>query len=214
MSHEAMLERTGLADALIRVGPDAPTLCGDWDAYDLAAHLAARERRPSAAPGLLVSRWERLAERARQEIKQKYDFTELVDKLRTGPPRWSPLGLPGVEAAANIMEFYIHHEDIIRAQPDWIPRVLSSDLQDILWRRLQAGAKLMLRSAPCAVRLVTQDGRELVAKSAKTGLSTVTVRGAPSELILFCTGRQLVARVDLDGAPEAIAELRTADFGL
>ena len=35
-----------LCDLFEEVGPDAPTLCGDWTTRDLAAHLVMRERRP------------------------------------------------------------------------------------------------------------------------------------------------------------------------
>ena len=47
-------ERRDLADLFLRLGPDEPTLCGDWTTRDLLAHLITRERRPDAAPGILV----------------------------------------------------------------------------------------------------------------------------------------------------------------
>ena len=51
----AQSERAELAATLRTVGPDAPTMCGDWDARDLAAHLVIRERRPDAALGIVFS---------------------------------------------------------------------------------------------------------------------------------------------------------------
>ena len=50
MTH-ARGERTALCDLLDRLGPEAPTLCTGWTTYDLAAHLALRER--SLAPALM-----------------------------------------------------------------------------------------------------------------------------------------------------------------
>ena len=42
----AQRERAALVETMRSVGPDAPTLCGDWTTRDLAAHLVTRERRP------------------------------------------------------------------------------------------------------------------------------------------------------------------------
>ncbi len=55
----ARAERAALADLMLEVGPDSPTLCGDWTTRDLAAHLVLRERRPEAA-GLVVPALRRL----------------------------------------------------------------------------------------------------------------------------------------------------------
>ena len=37
----AQRERAALVETMRAVGPDAPTLCGDWTTRDLAAHLIA-----------------------------------------------------------------------------------------------------------------------------------------------------------------------------
>ncbi|MFE3703838.1 maleylpyruvate isomerase family mycothiol-dependent enzyme, partial [Nocardia tengchongensis] len=50
----AQRERQALVEAMAAAGPDAPTLCGEWTARDLAAHLVVRERRPDAAPRILL----------------------------------------------------------------------------------------------------------------------------------------------------------------
>ena len=50
----ASRERAALVNTMRAVGPDAPTLCGEWTTRDLAAHLVLRERRPDAAAGILV----------------------------------------------------------------------------------------------------------------------------------------------------------------
>jgi len=50
----AQRERQALCDRFDEVGPDEPTLSGEWTTRDLAAHLIVRERRPDAAGGILI----------------------------------------------------------------------------------------------------------------------------------------------------------------
>ena len=40
-------------------------------------------------------------------------------KVRTGPPTLSVFAVPGVDGLANLLEYVVHHEDVLRAQPDW-----------------------------------------------------------------------------------------------
>ncbi len=207
MKPHSRVERAALADLMEDLGPDAPTLCGDWDTYDLAAHLVARDRRPDSGPGLVVPALAGWTEKVRRGIRADTPYAELIGLVRSGPPVWSPVGLPFIEAASNTVEYYIHHEDVRRAQPGWAPRAVPTGLEDSLWSRLRAGATFMLRGAPTGVRLRTPDGREITAKSMEP---LVTVTAAPSELILYCAGRQSVARVDAQGDPDAVAALAAA----
>src|SRR5689334_6927919 len=87
------LERARLADALEAAGPAAPTLCAGWTALDLAAHLAARERRPDSTPGLLLRPLAGWTEHVRAGYARR-PFAELVHLVRTGPPPTSPFALP------------------------------------------------------------------------------------------------------------------------
>ena len=50
----AQAERRALCDLLLEVGPDHPTLCGDWTTSHLAAHLYIRERKPLTGPGIML----------------------------------------------------------------------------------------------------------------------------------------------------------------
>ena len=59
--------------------------------------------------------------------------------------------------------------------------------------------------------LRTPDGRERVVKDKEP---TVTMIGAPGELVLFMSGRKESAVVHLDGPPEAVALVIAAKFGL
>lgn len=210
MATFARRERVLLADLLDSVGPDAPTLCEGWKALDLAAHVVVRERRPDAAGGLLVKRLAPRLERVQAEYAAK-TYPVLLDLLRSGPPKFSPYGIPAVEEAANTVEFYIHGEDVRRAQPDWSPRVLDEEFTEALWKRLVATARLSGRRSPVGLVLRRPDGRTAVARQ---GAPVVTVTGEPSELLLFATGRQAHADVQLDGPDDAVAQLKTAKLGL
>ncbi|MHB1445721.1 MAG: TIGR03085 family metal-binding protein, partial [Acidimicrobiales bacterium] len=204
-------ERAYLADALERLGPDAPTLCEGWTARDLAIHLVIRERRPDAAPGMVLpalSGWTDKVMAARRQDP----YPELVGKVRTGPPVWSPFAVPGVAGLANPMEYFVHHEDVRRAQPGWEPRELDADVEDLIWSRLRRQARLMFRKAPVGVTLHREDtGAEAVAKASTP---IVTLTGRPGELLLYSFGRRSAARVSLEGDTGAIARLEAADVGL
>ncbi|MEU0672573.1 TIGR03085 family metal-binding protein [Streptomyces sp. NPDC006172] len=204
MSTFAKRERLLLADLLETAGPTAPTLCEGWQTRDLAAHVVVRERRPDAAGGLLIKQLASRLERTMEEFAAK-PYAELIQLIRTGPPRFSPFQLKPVDEAANTVEFYVHTEDVRRAQPDWSARELDPVFQDALWSRLERTARLTGRSAPTGLVLRRPDGRTAVANR---GTPVVTATGEPSELLLFLYGRQSAAQVDLAGDHDAITRLR------
>ncbi|MGW5327280.1 TIGR03085 family metal-binding protein [Streptomyces sp. NPDC004009] len=203
MSTFAKRERLLLADLLETVGPDAPTLCEGWRARDLAAHVVVRERRPDAAGGALIKPLASRLEKVLAEYAGK-PYEELIQLIRTGPPRFSPFQLKQVDEAANTVEFYVHTEDVRRAQPDWGPRELDGVFQDALWSRLERTARLLGRGVPTGLVLRRPDGQTAVAHR---GTPVVTVTGEPSELLMFAFGRQSAAKVELDGEENAIATL-------
>ncbi|WP_128377711.1 TIGR03085 family metal-binding protein [Streptomyces cavernae] len=206
MSTHAKRERLLLADILEAEGPDAPTLCEGWTTRDLAAHVVVRERRPDAAGGILIKQLAPRLERAMAEFTAK-PYEELIQLIRTGPPRMSPFSLKQIDEASNTVEFYVHTEDVRRAQPDWAPRTLDPVFQDALWSRLERTARLMGRRAPTGLVLRRPNGQTAVAHK---GTPVVTVTGEPSELLLFTYGRQNAADVELDGDKSAIAALHEA----
>ncbi|GAA2227648.1 MULTISPECIES: TIGR03085 family metal-binding protein [Streptomyces] len=203
MSTHAKRERLLLADLLETAGPEAPTLCEGWTTRDLAAHVVVRERRPDAAGGMLIKQLASRLDKVMAEYADK-PYEELIQLIRTGPPRFSPFSLKPVDEASNIIEFYVHTEDVRRAQPDWSPRDLDPVFQDALWSRLERTARLMGRGVPTGLVLRRPDGQTAVAHR---GTPVVTVTGEPSELVLFSYGRQSAAKVDLDGDENAIAKL-------
>jgi uncharacterized protein (TIGR03085 family) len=206
MSTFAKRERLLLADLLETAGPDAPTLCEGWLTRQLAAHVVVRERRPDAAGGNLIKPLASRLDRVLEEYAAK-PYEELIRLIRTGPPRFSPFSLKQVDEAANTVEFYVHAEDVRRAQPDWSPRELDAVFQDALWSRLERTARLLGRGIPTGLVLRRPDGQTAVAHR---GTPVVTATGEPSELLLFAFGRQNAATVDLAGDKDAIAKLHEA----
>jgi uncharacterized protein (TIGR03085 family) len=204
-------ERAALCDLLDGLGPDAPTLCTGWDTRDLATHLFVRDREPKAWAGIAVSRLSGLAERAMADQAGR-PYEEIVEEVRKGAPKWSPLGLPGAKDLVNMLEFVIHHEDVRRAQPNWGPRAVPATLSDSVWRAVRFGARGMLRKAPDGV-LLRRAGTDSTVV-AKKGELTVTVTGDPVELALFTSGRQGAARVDLSGDDAAVSRLLSTPLGL
>ncbi|ETK36446.1 TIGR03085 family metal-binding protein [Microbispora sp. ATCC PTA-5024] len=205
-------ERAALCDLLDRLGPDAPTLCAGWTTADLAAHLVLRERRLDAAAGIALPFLAGHTRSVQEGLKRRHSYPALVGLVREGPPAWTPYGLvPGLDAAVNTLELFVHHEDVRRAQPGWEPRRLPAEQEDLFWDRVRRGARLFLRRSPVGVVLRRPDGTRAPGRRAEPA---VVVTGEPSELLLFAFGRQAHARVGYDGDPDAVARLREAPFGM
>lgn len=210
MTTPARLERHRFADELLERGPDEPTLCEGWTTRDLAAHVVLRDRRPDAGLGVLISALSGYTQRVQSKIAAR-DWNDIVEHVRT-PPAWSPTRIGRLERLANTTEFFVHLEDVRRAQPDWEPRVLDDDLVDDLAAALERSAKLFARKAPAGITLEPDGGRHrIVANDTEPG---VTVRGPVGELVLWMFGRQDHARVEYEGPDEAVDALRDASFGI
>jgi uncharacterized protein (TIGR03085 family) len=207
----AQRERAALVETMRGLGPDAPTLCEGWKTRDLAAHLVIREYRPDAAAGIVIPFFASHTAKVQNEVAGQTDWDQLVDKVASGPPVYSPLKL--LDPVANVAEMFIHHEDVRRAQPGWEPRVLEPALASSLRRTLPLMARMTLAKVPGRVALRTPEGKTvLTAGSAKFQGPGVTVTGAPEELLLFSVGRE--ARVEFDGDAAAVQAVRDAPKGL
>ena len=200
----AQEERQTLCDLLVELGPEAPTLCAGWVTADLAAHLVVRERRPDSGPGLV---WPPLAghtDKIRRSVRDRTSWEDLVATVRRGPP----FLLRPFDGAMNTVEFFIHVEDVRRAQVDWEPRSLSQEMDDALWSRLGPGG--MAKKVAATIVLASPG---LPEKEGGTG-RRVVVTGDPGELTMFGAGRQGAAKVEITGDAELAAQLRTASLGV
>ena len=108
-------ERLELCDLLEELGAHVPTLLDGWTAKDLAAHIVLRERDLIAGPCLVLpGPFQQFAERRRARLAKQREFEWLVARIRSGPP-------PGffrigwVRSFPNLNEFFVHHEDVRRA---------------------------------------------------------------------------------------------------
>jgi uncharacterized protein (TIGR03085 family) len=201
-------ERAALVETFRSVGPDAPTLCGEWTTRDLAAHLIVRERRPDAAVGIMVGALAGYTARLQQQLATSTDWDTLVEMVASGPPIYSPFKL--LDPLVNTGEMFIHHEDVRRAQGGWQPRALDGGTVAALRRMLPLMSRMTLARAPARVTLRDPDGAQL----ATTGRGPeVVITGAPPELVLFVSGRDAV-RVDFTGDPDTVSAVRTARHGL
>lgn len=207
MSDHAQRERHALADLLTEVGPDAPTLCVGWRTRDLAAHLVVRERRPDAAPGLVVPALAGYLDRVQRSVRDGRSWSALVDTVRTGPP----VLLRPFDETINTVEYFVHHEDVRRAAPHWEPRALTPELEDALWSRARLFGRMAGRKVGTGLVLDAPGRGQVVARS---GEPSAVVTGPPGELVLFLFGRKEAARVAVTGDPGAVDRVEQADLGV
>src|SRR5271168_1112722 len=205
-------ERLELCDLLDELGPSVPTLLEGWTAHDLAAHIVLRERDLVAGPCIVLpGPFQRFAERRRARLAQSKDFTWLVARIRSGPPpgffriRW-------VRALANLNEFFVHHEDVRRANGRG-PRDLSPAMDAALWRNVRRGGRFLgrrLRGCGLEIEWAGTDERATI----RAGEPRARLIGRPGELLLYVFGRQSCAQVEVSGAPEVTAALHRTRFGM
>ncbi len=205
-------DRAQMADALAAVSPDAPTLCKGWDARDLAIHLVLRDGRPDVLAGELVGKALPALGRPAAAVRERLEhlpWDELVGEVRGGPPPWSPTRVPAVERAANGAEFYVHTQDVLRAQPGVtaadVPEP-SPEQRERLWRAMKIFPMRYGRSTVGVVRQVPSGPSAVV----RGGARSVTLRGQPEELLLHGFGRRPQAAVEVLGDPDAVAAFEDA----
>jgi len=190
MASFARRERLALCETALRVGPDAPTLCEGWRAEDLVRHLAVRERP-----------WLRLRPPADQS------FQAYADLVRTPPLLLRALS--PLDRAMNTVEYFVHHEDLLREQPGWEVRDLDPAAERELWRSLTLLGRLLVR--PARVPVAISDGPATA--TLRAGDWPATVSGPVSELTLYLFGRKKVRGLSFDGPANRVAALKRAKLG-
>ena len=205
-------ERRELCDLFSELGPSVPTLLDGWTAHDLAAHLVLREHDPVAGPCIVLpGAFEQFAERRRARLAGRTDFTRLVGQIRSGPP----IGffrLGWVRSMANLNEFFVHHEDVRRAN-GLGPRSLTPALDAALWRNVRRGGRFLgRRLRSCGLEIEWAGTNERV--RVREGEPMARLGGLPGELLLYLFGRQAAAQVELSGPPEAVVAVQRTHFGM
>lgn len=205
-------ERLALCDRFAELGPSVPTLLEGWTAQDLAAHIVVRERDLVAGPcNVLPGPFQRFAERRRAELAASTDFAWLVTRIRSGPP----IGffrIGWVRSLANLNEFFVHHEDLRRAN-GLGPRTLAPALNAALWQNVRRSSRYLTRRLRDTGLDIEWPGTG-EQMSVRSGEPSARLSGPPGELLLYVFGRRTVAQVDVSGSPEAVAALRRTHIGM
>lgn len=206
-------ERIALCDLLGELGAQAPTLLAGWTTRDLAAHLVLRERDPVAGLCLVLpGPFERFAERRRVRLAGRAEFGWLVARLRSGPP-------PGffrmgwIRSFPSLNEFFVHHEDVRRANGLGPRDTLTPAFDEALWRNVRRGGRyLSRRLREVGLEIVwAGTGERVMIRNVEP---TVRLGGAPGEVLLYLFGRQAAAQVELHGPAHAVAIVRDTRFGM
>jgi uncharacterized protein (TIGR03085 family) len=199
--------REVLAETLLAAGPGAATLCEGWRTQELAAHLYLRERSAKVGMGLLFKPLSKVSEKATSKLAatagSPAEFAALVEKF-------SPMKLKAVDESANLIEYFIHTEDIRRATDRWAPRALDPAYSNALWNELVKRAAILYRGVDLGIVLVRPSGPRHVAKRAPV---SVAIIGEPGELLMHAHGRIGHSLVTFEGQPDAVALLQTAEVG-
>lgn len=203
--HDVEAERCALADSLEAVGPQAATACGDWTAFDLAAHVVAAERaagvlafcvRALAARGVQLSPRAEVADWVIRR-QRRIGYPALIARLRKPSPR---LLLAPKMATFSLFEVWMHHDDLATAngRTHAIPEHLAEALP---WL-----ARYQTHRLP-TVRLVlrTTDNREWTF-GPDTG--PVVIVGAPAaDLVRWLAGRHPQSTVNIQADTALAAQI-------
>ncbi|GAA1050682.1 TIGR03085 family metal-binding protein [Arthrobacter russicus] len=207
--------REVLAETLLAAGPDAATLCTGWRTQELAAHLFLRERNAGVGLGLILRAFARASDASTRKLAAKSStadaYARLVEQFRSGPPALSPMRIKAVDESSNLIEYFVHTEDVRRATDRWAPRALDEEYSDALWSELVKRAAILYRGVDLGIVLVQPSGPRHVAKRAPVSVAIV---GEPGELLMHAHGRTEHALVTFEGQPDAVALLQTAEVGL
>ena len=206
-------ERLALCDLFDELGADAPTLLDGWIARDLAAHIVLRERDPIAGPCLVLpGLFQRFAERRRARLAEHTEFGSLVARIRSGPPP-GLFRIGWVRSFPNLNEFFVHHEDVRRANRRGPRDTLTPALEAALWRNVRRGSRYLsrrLRGAGLEIVWAGTEQRVTVRKAEPTA----RLSGPPGELLLYIFGRQAAAQVEVLGPAQAVATVHDKHFGM
>jgi uncharacterized protein (TIGR03085 family) len=207
------LEHLAFVRTLSATTPTAPTLCVEWDARTLAAHVVLRERSVvemaarAQIPGIAPT-----AERRLRDFAAATPYETIIEEFAAGPPRYSPFHIRAIREPVNLLEYLVHHEDVRRGGDDpAAPRHdVSPEVTDAVLKRLRSGARLIMRKTPVAVELIAPSAEPI---KVGRGETKVRVHGNPVELALVAFGRQRAAQVDYSGDPADVKALREAHLG-
>ena len=89
------------------------------------------------------------------DIATSTPWPDLLAKVR----QRSPLLVGPMDDWFNTAEFFVHAEDVRRAQPGWTPLPVDGRREGVLWRVLRRTGRAFFRHATVGVVLALPDGR-------------------------------------------------------
>lgn len=102
----------------------------------------------------------------------------------------------------QLLEFFVHTEDVRRAQDRWAPRILADDYADTLYTHLKRRAKLLYRSEDTGIELERRarpasrvDNSPVMVKAPGDDGRSLHVAGPAGELVMHAYGRRTAALV-------------------
>jgi len=194
-------ERQGLVETLKALGPDAPTLCEGWMTKHLLAHLIMRETEPVNASGILLKGRQKQTQNRLEELSTHFESN--LSKLKSGPPLWNPMRY--LDKWVNALEMLIHHEDVLRAQPNWQRRKFTDSETKELDFLLKIAPRFLVRGAKVVPTLVVGDLQSS---------GRIILRGDQVDLLLFLAGRQSASNVSIEGDELDVADFMKSSFGI
>jgi hypothetical protein len=116
----------------------------------------------------------------------------------------------GRRPKVNGLEFFIHHEDVRRAN-GWDRRTDRPDLEPVAWRIMDfTGRRITRQIRPYGLELRRPEGD----RRRFGPLDGAVLSGGPTELLLYLTGRRDTAHVNLDGNTDAVCEVHALGSNL
>ena len=188
----------------------AATLCEGWDIEDLVAHIIVRDRGPLLARAGIVMPALHSHHEAAIRAQKQASHQILIDKIEH-IPWW------GKKLSFNVIEFFVHNEDILRAKLKR-RRDVSDELYTGLAALLPGIARLALRKFDAKIRVTLVDavtGELIVARSGRGADShELTLTAEAPEFVMLFMGRGRVADITVDGDHAALEAYKHAQIGL
>jgi hypothetical protein len=144
------------------------------------------------------------------DAQERLALCELFGELGADAPTM----LDGwVRSFPNLNEFFVHHEDLRRANGRGPRHPLAPEFEAALWRNVRRGSRyLSRRLAEVGLEIRRAGTEEQV--TVRTGDPSIRLTGPPGELLLFVFGRKAAALVEVTGPADAVARVRQAHFGM
>lgn len=207
VAEDVEAERAMLADTLEAVGPHASAGCGDWTAFDLAAHIVAADR----AAGTLAFWIRVLAARGVQfnpkpqviaaaiNRERRDGYPALLARLRQRSPR---LLLAPAVAASTLFEVWMHHDDLTTTHG------LAHGAPDHLALAIPPLVRYQAKHLPSTRLIIRTRGHEWTFGPDIGGPSTVVLSGSAAHLIRWLSGRGPLTALDVEATPAVVEQLQ------